>query len=65
MKPCISLRTQGEYSASRAAAWKAFSLPALGDNLASKTKALSAALIHETKYKIGKRRSKERPDHER
>jgi glycosyltransferase involved in cell wall biosynthesis len=51
------LRTQGEYSASRAAAWKAFSLPALRDNLASKTKALFTALIRETEYKIHKHRA--------
>jgi len=46
------LRKQGEFTASRKAAVKAFRAPALMDNLGSKAKALLAAAIREAEWKL-------------
>jgi hypothetical protein len=46
------LRKQGNFTASREAAFKAFSSPALMDNCASKTRALLAAILRETESKF-------------
>jgi hypothetical protein len=47
-----SLRKQGDFSASREAALKAFRSPSLLDNLGSKTKALLAASMREIEWKL-------------
>jgi glycosyltransferase involved in cell wall biosynthesis len=46
------LRKQGDFSASREAALKAFRSPLLLDNLGSKTKALLAATLREIQWKL-------------
>ncbi len=46
------LRKQGEFTASRAAAMKAFGAPALRDNVGSKTKALLAAMLREMQWRM-------------
>jgi glycosyltransferase involved in cell wall biosynthesis len=51
------LRKDGDFAASRRAAVKAFSSPALMDNVGSKTKALMASLIRETEWRLLKPRS--------
>jgi glycosyltransferase involved in cell wall biosynthesis len=55
------LRKQGEFGASRAAAWKAFSIPSLGDNCYSKTKALAVAVVKELGHKAHSAFSREAP----
>jgi glycosyltransferase involved in cell wall biosynthesis len=47
-----ALREQGDFSASREAAFKAFRSPSLMDNCGSKTKALFAALVREAQWRI-------------
>jgi glycosyltransferase involved in cell wall biosynthesis len=47
-----SLRKQGDFSASRKAALKAFQSPFLFDNCGSKTKALFAALVREAEWRF-------------
>lgn len=47
-----ALRQQGDFGESRAAAFKAFCSPALLDNIASKTKALVAAIAGEIKRRF-------------
>jgi glycosyltransferase involved in cell wall biosynthesis len=47
-----SLQKQGDFSTSREAALKAFHLPSLADNFSSKTKALLAAFLRETEWKL-------------
>lgn len=46
------LRKQGEFTASRVAALKAFRSPALLDNLGGKTKALLAATVREVEWRL-------------
>jgi len=46
------LRKQGEFTASRVAALKAFRSPALQDNVGSKTKALLAATLREAQWRL-------------
>lgn len=46
------LRKDGQFAASRRAAVKAFTSPAIFDNVASKTKALVAAVVREAQSKI-------------
>ena len=46
------LRKQGEFTASRVAALKAFRSPALLDNLGGKTKALLAATVREAQWRL-------------
>ena len=55
------LGKQGDFTASREAAVKAFFSPALMDNLGSKSKSLLAAVVRETKSKL--RRSRLRSEH--
>ena len=46
------LRKQGDFTASREAAFKAFCSPSLMDNCGGKTKALLASLIRETEWRL-------------
>jgi len=46
------LRKQGEFTASRVAALKAFRSPSWLDNLGSKTKALLASILRETQWRL-------------
>jgi glycosyltransferase involved in cell wall biosynthesis len=46
------LRKQGEFSASRQAATKAFHSPFWSDNMGSKSKSLLAAVVHEMEWKL-------------
>ncbi len=50
------LRKQGNFTASREAALKAFRSPALLDNMGSKTKALLAAVVREMEWRFRRRR---------
>jgi glycosyltransferase involved in cell wall biosynthesis len=52
-----STRKQGDYVASREAAFKAFRAPFLRDSLGSKTKALVAALVREMEWRLKGRRA--------
>jgi hypothetical protein len=47
-----ALRKQGNFVASREAAFKAFCLPSLTDNSGTKTRSLLAALIRETQWRL-------------
>jgi hypothetical protein len=47
-----ALRKQGDFTASREAAWKAFSSPSIMDNAGSKTKALLAAAVRELEWRV-------------
>jgi glycosyltransferase involved in cell wall biosynthesis len=47
-----ALRKQGDFAASREAAWKAFRSPQLMDNVGSKMKALIAAVVRETEWRL-------------
>lgn len=47
-----ALRKQGDFAASREAAWKAFRSPQLMDNAGSKTKALLAAVVREAEWRL-------------
>lgn len=47
-----ALRKQGDFTASREAAWKAFSSPSIMDNVGSKTKALLAAAVRELEWRL-------------
>ncbi|MGP8261125.1 MAG: glycosyltransferase [Acidobacteriaceae bacterium] len=46
------LRKQGEFTASRVAALKAFRSPSMMDNVGSKTKALLAAVVRESQWRL-------------
>jgi glycosyltransferase involved in cell wall biosynthesis len=46
------VRKQGDFTASRQAAFKAFSSPLLRDNVGSKTKALLAAVVREAEWRL-------------
>jgi hypothetical protein len=47
-----ALRKQGDFIASREAAWKAFWSPSLLDNIRSKTKSLVAAVVREIEWRF-------------
>jgi hypothetical protein len=53
----FALRQQGDFGASRAAAFKAFCSPAPLDNIATKTKALVTAMAGEIKWRFRRTRS--------
>jgi glycosyltransferase involved in cell wall biosynthesis len=56
------LRKQGDFAASREAAFKAFLSPSLMDNLGSKTKALLAQLVREAEWRLsGGRAASDKP----
>jgi glycosyltransferase involved in cell wall biosynthesis len=47
-----ALRKQGNFAASREAAWRAFRSPQLMDNVGSKAKALLAAVVREAEWRL-------------
>jgi glycosyltransferase involved in cell wall biosynthesis len=47
-----ALRKQGEFTASREAAWKAFCSPMAMDNFGNRTKSLLAALVREAEWRL-------------
>ena len=51
------LRKQGDFTASREAAFKAFCSPSLMDNVGSKTKALLASLVREAEWRLANGRT--------
>jgi hypothetical protein len=55
------LRKQGEFTASREAAFKAFRSPSFMDNIGSKTKALLIAIVREMEWRLRREQLQPKP----